>query len=417
MYIDGAWVNSADGGTMPIIDPATEEQVDSVPRAAVADLDRALAAAERGWLVWRETDAWTRSSTVRRVAALIRERADAMASVITEEQGKPLSEASGELSATADQFDWNADEARRIYGRSFEGHSRGERLMVIRQPVGPVAAFSPGNFPALLPARKIAAALAAGCSIILKPAEETARTGLCLARACHDAGVPPGVLNVVTGEPAKVSTHLIRSPVIRKVSLTGSLAVGKELMRLCAEELKPVAMELGGHSPVLVFEDADLEFAAETAARAKFRNNGQVCIAASRLYVQQSVAEPFLKRFVEVTRSLRVGDGRDPHTDVGPLCSRRRLEATEALVQDALDKGATLLTGGKRPRELRRGFYYLPTVLSNVSGQMRIVQEEPFCPVAPIATFDNLEDGIEKANSTNYVPRFREAGSRHGRRE
>jgi succinate-semialdehyde dehydrogenase/glutarate-semialdehyde dehydrogenase len=339
---------------------------------------------------------------VRRVAALIRERADAVATVITEEQGKPLGEARSELLAAADQFDWNADEARRIYGRVFEGHSGSERLMVLRQPIGPVAAFSPGNFPFLLPARKIAAALAAGCSIILKPAEETARSGLCLARACHDAGVPAGVVNVVTGEPAHVSTRLIRSSVIRKVSLTGSLAVGKELMRLCAEELKPAAMELGGHSPVLVFEDADLEFAAETAARAKFRNNGQVCIAASRFYLQRSIAEPFLKRFVDVTQSLRVGDGRDPETDVGPLCSRRRLEATEALVQDAVGKGATLLAGGKRPSHLRRGFFYLPTVLSNVSSDMRILREEPFGPVAPMSTFNDLEDGLEKANASNY---------------
>ncbi len=402
MYIEGEWVTSTDGATMPIIDPATEEQVDTVPRATAEDLDRALEAAERGWRVWRETDAWTRSNTLRRVGALIRERAEAIAPVITEEQGKPLGEARGEIMAAADQFDWNADEARRIYGRSLESHSRSERLMVIHQPIGPVAAFSPGNFPVLLPARKIAPALAAGCSIIVKPAEETVRSCLYLAQACHDAGVPAGVMNVVTGEPAQISTHLIRSPVIRKVSLTGSLAVGKELMRLCAEELKPVAMELGGHSPVLVFEDADLEFAAETAARAKFRNNGQVCIAASRFYVQQSIAEPFLKRFVDVTQSLRVGNGRDPDTDVGPLCSRRRLEATEALVRDAVDKGASLRTGGGRPRELRKGFYYLPTVLSDVSAEMRILQEEPFAPIAPIATFNDLEDGIEKANASNY---------------
>jgi succinate-semialdehyde dehydrogenase/glutarate-semialdehyde dehydrogenase len=402
MYIDGEWVAAGDGKSLVIIDPATEDQVDTTPWATAADLDRALAAAERAWPVWREVDVWTRSATLRRTAGLLRERADGIASVLTEEQGKPLQEARAEVMATADQFDWYGDEARRIYGRSFDGHSRGERLMVIRQPIGPVAAFTPWNFPALLPARKMAPALAAGCSIIVKPAEEAPRTCLCLAQACHDAGVPPGVVNVVTGDPAQISTHLIRSPIIRKVSLTGSLAVGRELMRLCADEIKPVTMELGGHAPVLVFEDAAIDFAAETAARAKFRNGGQVCIAASRFFVQESVVEPFLKRFVEVTRSLRVGDGREPSTDVGPLSNLRRLEATDALVKDALEKGARLECGGQRPTEFRRGFYYLPTVLSNASNEMRVFREEPFCPVAPVASFTDLEDAAAKANASSY---------------
>ena len=402
MYIDGEWVEASSGERLDVINPATEETIDSIPVATPADLDRALAAADRGWRDWRETDAWTRSARVRQVAAILRERAEAIAEVLTEEQGKPLAEAKGEVMATADQFDWYADEARRIYGRVIDGHSRAHRLLVIRQPIGPVAAFSPWNFPALLPARKLAAAAAAGCSIILKPAEEAPRTAFCLAQACHDAGIPPGVINVVTGNPAQVSTHLIASDIIRKVTLTGSVPVGRELLRLCAEGIKPASMELGGHSPVLVFEDADVEEAAEVTAQGKFRNMGQVCIAASRIYVQDSIAESFTRRFVEVARSLRVGDGRDPKTDVGPLTNLRRLEATESLVQDALESGATVACGGARPPAFSKGFFFAPTVLTDVEPSMRIMREEPFCPVVPVSTFTDLEDALEKANASEY---------------
>jgi succinate-semialdehyde dehydrogenase/glutarate-semialdehyde dehydrogenase len=402
MYIDGEWAAATDGATIDLVDPATEKRVGAVPVATAADLDRALLAADRAFRGWREVDAWTRSAALRRVAAILRERTEAIAPVLTEEQGKPLSEARAELSAAADQFDWYADEARRIYGRVIDGHSRGNRLVVIRQPIGPVAAFAPWNFPALLPSRKIAPAIAAGCSIVVKPAEEAPRTCFCLAQACHDAGIPPGVLNVVTGRPAEISAHLIRSPIIRKVSLTGSVPVGKELMRLCAEQVKPVTLELGGSSAVLVFADADVDKAAELSARAKFRNMGQVCISASRFFVQESVAERFTSRFVEVARSLRVGDGREAGVDVGPLSNLRRLLAAEEFVADALGKGARLLAGGARPKERGRGFFYLPTVIAGVRPGMRILSEEPFCPVAPIATFGTLEEGLALANASVY---------------
>jgi succinate-semialdehyde dehydrogenase/glutarate-semialdehyde dehydrogenase len=402
MYLDGAWVPAGNGARMPIINPATEETVDSVPVATAADLDRALAAADRAWRVWREVDVWTRSAALRRVALGIRDRADAFAAVLTEEQGKPLAEARAEVLAAADQFDWFADEARRMYGRVVDGHTREQRLLVLRQPVGPVAAFSPWNFPALLPARKIAPALAAGCSIIIKPAEEAPRSALCLAHACEAAGIPAGLVNVVTGDPAQISRHLIRSDIIRKVSLTGSVPVGREILRLCAEGIKAVSMELGGHAPVLVFDDVDAERAAEVVARAKFRNCGQVCIAASRFYVHAAVATRFTKRFVEVTRALRLGDGRDPQTDIGPLANRRRLEATERLVADALDHGARLQCGGKRPRELTRGFFFEPTVLTDIDASMRVMAEEPFCPIAPITTFTDLDDAVEQANASPY---------------
>ena len=402
MYVDGRWVPASDGATLDLVDPATEEVVDTVPVATESDLDEALAAADRGWREWREQDAWTRSAAVRRAGEWIREHADEVAAVLTEEQGKPLPEAKGEVGAAADQFDWYADEARRIYGRVVDGHSRDHRLLVLRQPVGPVAGFSPWNFPALLSARKIAPAVAAGCSIVIKPAVEAPRTTMMLARACHEARIPAGVVNVVTGSSSMICRKLLGSPVIRKVSLTGSVPVGQEILRQAAEGIKTVSMELGGHSPVLVFPDADVETAAELCARGKYRNNGQVCIAASRFYVHEDVVDRFTARFVEVTSSLVLGDGRQPGVDVGPLANRRRLEATEELVQDALDQGAALAYGGHRPEGMVRGFYFVPTVLTNVDTSMRLMTEEPFCPIAPITTFRELDEVIEKANATEF---------------
>ena len=402
MYIDGRWTGGSGGERIDIVDPATEQAVDSVPKATAADLDDALAAADRGWREWREVDAWTRCAALRRIAELVRERIDAFAAVLTEEQGKPLAESKGELGATADQFDWFADEARRIYGRVIDGHNRGHRLLVMRQPIGPVAAFSPWNFPVLLSARKMAPAIAAGCSIIVKPAIEAPRTTLMLAEACHDADVPAGVVNVVTGNSAQISKHLIESDVIRKVSLTGSVPIGTLILKLCAERIIPASMELGGHSPVVVFADADVEQAAEIAARGKFRNMGQVCISASRFFVHESVAEQFTQRFVDVVRGLKIGDGRDPDTDVGPLANQRRVDATSALIADARSKGASVCHGGRRAEGFDRGFFYEPTVLCDVDPSMAVMTEEPFGPIAPITTFTDLDDAVAKANATEF---------------
>ncbi|MCB1315694.1 MAG: NAD-dependent succinate-semialdehyde dehydrogenase, partial [Leptospiraceae bacterium] len=298
--------------------------------------------------------------------------------------------------------DWYADEARRIYGRMIDGHSREHRLMVIRQPVGPVAAFSPWNFPCLLSARKIAPALAAGCSIIVKPAEEAPRATLAIAEACAAAGVPAGLVNVVLGDPAQISAHLIQSPVIRKVSLTGSVPVGQQLLKLAAEGVKSISMELGGHAPVLVFEDADIAEAARICARGKFRNNGQVCICASRFYVQESVLDEFTSVFVDETADMKIGNGADADTDLGPLSNLRRLEATEALVQNAVQQGARVAYGGKRPAGITKGYFYEPTVLTHTTAAMQIMNSEPFCPIAPITAFRDLEDGIQKANQSEY---------------
>lgn len=402
LFIDGEWTDASDGVRRPIVDPATEETIDSVPVASRADIDRALAAAARGFCAWREVDAWARSAALRRVAGWVRDRADTMARVLTDEQGKPLAEAKAEILATADQFDWYADEARRLYGRVVGGRSREQRLLVMRRPVGPVAAFSPWNFPALLSARKIAPALAAGCSLVVKPAEEAPRTTLLLAQACADAAIPKGAVNVVLGEPAMISGLVIASPIVRKVSLTGSVPVGREVARLCAEHLKPVELELGGHAPVIVFSDADPAAAAEACARAKFRNMGQVCASPSRFFVHEAIAAEFEERFVEVARLLRVGDGREPGTDVGPLANRRRVAAASALVADAAGKGARLRCGGGPPPGTARGFFFEPTVVTNVDDSMRIMTEEPFCPVAPIATFTSTEDVLARANRTDY---------------
>ncbi len=402
MFIDGAWSPSADRARIDVINPATEETIDSIPRATAGDLDRALAAADRAWRSWREVDAWSRSAVLRRAAALVRERLETIATVMTEEQGKPLAESRAEVNAAADHLDWNADEARRIYGRTVEARSRESRLLVAREPIGPVAAFTAWNFPVLLAARKIAPALAAGCSMILKPAEEAPRAAFALAKAFEDAGLPAGVLSVVTGEPAAVSRHLLGSSVVRKATLTGSVPVGREILRLCAERLIPASMELGGHAPVLVFPDADPEAVAETCARGKFRNMGQVCIAATRFAVHESIADRFAARFVEVARGLRIGDGRDPKTEVGPLANRRRLEAVEAFVQDAASQGARVLCGGRRPAERRRGFFYEPTVFDRVGPAARLMREEPFGPLAPIVTFSGFGDAIAFANATEY---------------
>lgn len=272
----------------------------------------------------------------------------------------------------------------------------------MRQPIGPVAAFSPWNFPSLLTARKMAPAIAAGCSILVKPPIEAPRTALWLAKACQEAGLPDGVVNMVTGDSSQISRHLIASDIIRKVTVTGSVPVGRELMKLCADPIKPITMELGGHSPVLIFEDADIESAAEVNARGKFRNNGQVCIAASRFFVQESVAQRYIERFVEVTRALRIGNGREAGVDIGPLANRKRLEATRHMVEDALGRGAKLATGGRRPEGFPKGFFWEPTVLTGVSGNMEIMREEPFCPVAPITTFKDLEEGLSLANATPF---------------
>jgi succinate-semialdehyde dehydrogenase / glutarate-semialdehyde dehydrogenase len=402
LFIDGEWRAARNGATLPVTDPADEEILGTVPMAGPAELDDALDAASRGYTTWRATPAWTRSSILRSMVAELRGRAEDAAHAMSRETGKPLAEAVGEVNAAIDQFDWYADEARRIYGHTLDGRDAVTRLQVRYDPVGPVAAFTAWNFPALLPARKIAAALAAGCSIVIKPSEEAPICTFIIAEAAIAAGLPKGVLNVVTGEPTRISAHLIASPVIRKVSLTGSVPVGKHILRLCADGVKKVSMELGGHAPVIVFEDADPVMAAQACARAKFRNAGQVCISPSRFFVHASVYEDFAGAMVEVVRGLKVGRGLDPGVDCGPIANARGRERAIRLVEDAVDKGADLLTGGSLPPTLTKGYFFSPTVLGRVPGSAAIMSEEPFAPVAPVAIFESFEEVIEKANAVPY---------------
>jgi succinate-semialdehyde dehydrogenase/glutarate-semialdehyde dehydrogenase len=357
LYIDGVW-QAPGPATIAVLDPSTGQEIGAVPDATSADLDRALAAAASGFSTWRRVQPWERSATLRRIASLIRDRVESLSELMTAEAGKPLAEARAEWGAAADQFEWYAEETKRIYGQLIEARQPDVRLAVIYQPIGVVAAFTAWNFPAILPARKIAPALGAGCSIIIKPAGEAPGSGMGLVQACHDAGLPPGVVNLVTGQSQRIAEHLVRSPIVRKVSLTGSVPVGKAVLRLAADGVKKVTMELGGHAPVLVFADADVAKAADAAATAKFRNGGQVCISPSRFYVHEDIYEPFTHRFVEVARRLKIGRGCDRDVTLGPLANARGLETTKRLVADAIACGAELLTGGKAPEGFTSGFFF-----------------------------------------------------------
>lgn len=402
LFIDGEWRQSSSGRTVDVIDPTNEDVLGRVPRAASDDLDMALAAVSREAGAWRRCSGWERSAILRKIAALMTERSEDVASAMSLETGKPLAEAKGEWKAAVDQFDWFADEARRIFGHTLDGREPTVRLNVRYDPVGPVAAFTAWNFPALLPARKIAAALAAGCPIVIKPSEEAPSSTFMIAECALAAGLPPGVLNVVTGDPAEISSHLVASPIIRKVSLTGSVPVGKLILRQCAETMKKVSIELGGHAPVLVFPDADPVQAGQTCARTKFRNAGQVCISPSRFYVHEALYEPFSRAMAETAASIRVGRGLDDGIECGPMSNARGRDRIIRLVDDALERGAELLTGGRVPPEHNRGFFYSPTVLGKVTDDAAIMQEEPFGPVAPISTFSDFDEVIGRANGVPF---------------
>jgi succinate-semialdehyde dehydrogenase/glutarate-semialdehyde dehydrogenase len=402
LYFDGAWRPASDGGVKEVTDPTNEEVIGTIPAATVEDLDAALASAEHGLETWRRTQPWERARLIRKAADIIRDRVEEIARVMAIETGKPTPEARGETIAAADQFEWHAEETKRIYGQTIEGRAPDVRMMVIYQPVGVVAAFSAWNFPALLPARKMAVALAAGCSFIIKPAGEAPGTCMALVQACHDAGMPPGAVNLVTGSSDLIAQHLIRSPIVRKVTLTGSVPVGKNLLRLCADGVKKVSMELGGHAPVLVFDDFDAEEAGRTCATFKFRNCGQVCISPSRFYVHEKSYETFSRAFVEVAKGMKIGRGIDEGIQMGPMANARGVATARALVDDAVSRGAELLSGGDRPATFNRGYFFAPTVLGRVPDAARIMNEEPFAPVAPITTFRDYDEVIRRANALPF---------------
>ncbi|ENH6337616.1 NAD-dependent succinate-semialdehyde dehydrogenase [Burkholderia vietnamiensis] len=400
LFIDGEWIGASERETAPVINPAPQIQIGRVPLATAADLDRALQAAVPAFDVWRNTVPAERARILKRAAELMRERAEHIATVMTLEEGKPLAESRDEVLRAADYFEWFAEEARRIDGRVVPSNRPGVQQLVKKQAIGPVAAFTPWNFPAITPARKLSAALAAGCSVIIKPGEESPATALALARALDDAGLPKGVLQVVFGVPDQVSTQLIASPVIRKVTFTGSVPIGRLLSARAAEGVKPITLELGGHGPVLVFNDADVEKAAVEGAANRFRGTGQVCISSTRFLIQREVYDEFVGHFVRATSALKVGNGMDAGTQVGPLANPRQLAKMEELIADAVERGATILAGGKRIEG--EGYFFEPTVLADVPKDARVMHEEPFGPIAVLMRFDALADGLAEANRLPY---------------
>jgi succinate-semialdehyde dehydrogenase / glutarate-semialdehyde dehydrogenase len=400
LFIDGKWLNGSGRKSEDVVNPATGKVLAKLPHASKADLDAALAAAEKGFATWKVLSAYDRSKVMRKAADLLRERAEHVATVQTQEQGKVFAESRVEVLTSADIIDWYAEEGRRAYGRIVPGRQKGVRQIVTQEPVGVVAAFTPWNFPTLTPVRKIAGALAAGCSIIIKASEETPGGCVELVKCFADAGLPAGVLNLVFGVPADVSEHLIPAEAVKKISFTGSIPVGKHLAALAGKSMKKATMELGGHSPVVVFADADPEKAADTIAAFKYRNAGQVCISPTRFYVQEASYSKFLARFTEYAKNIKLGDGMEKGTTMGPLANPRRLDAMESFVNDAKERGGKIVTGGSRHGN--QGFFFQPTVVTDVPDDSKIMTEEPFGPVAPIVPFKTFDEVVERANSLEF---------------
>ncbi|WP_424137871.1 NAD-dependent succinate-semialdehyde dehydrogenase [Roseomonas chloroacetimidivorans] len=400
LHIDGEWRDARSGKVLEIINPATEEVIGTVAHAEKPDLDEALAAAERGFAVWRKTSVFERYKLLRKAADILRGRADDIAAILTAEQGKPLPEAKMEVLAAGDIIDWMAEEGRRAYGRVIPARVEGVYQLVMKEPVGPVAAFTPWNFPINQVVRKLSAALATGNSIIVKAPEETPASPAELIRAFIDAGIPKGVIGLVYGVPAEISSYLVPHPVIRKITFTGSTPVGKMLAGLAGQHMKRATMELGGHAPAIVFDDTDVEKAARILAATKFRNAGQVCASPTRFLIQERSFDEFLETFTSYAKSIKVGNGMDEGTTMGPLANDRRVPTIEALVQDAVGRGARLHTGGNRIGN--KGYFYEPTVVTDVPLDARAMNEEPFGPLALINRFSDFDEVVEESNRLPY---------------
>lgn len=400
MFIAGVWRGASNGASLPVINPATEEVIGQVPVATEADLEEAVAAAVAGFKIWRDVSAFERYKIMRKAAELMRSRSQEIIRNLTIEQGKPLAEATIETLACADVIDWLAEEGRRNYGRIVPARATNVQQLVIREPVGPVAAFTPWNFPLNQAVRKISAALATGCSVVIKAPEETPASVMALIAAFADAGVPDGVINLVFGVPAQISEYLIAHPDIRKISFTGSTAVGKQLAALAGLHMKRSTMELGGHAPAIIFDDADVDQAAKLLGFSKYRNAGQVCVSPTRFLVHENVYERFLEGFMAVAKNIKVGNGLDEGTNMGPLAHDRRIPAMETLVADARAKGAEIALGGERLNS--KGYFFQPTVITNLPSDARILSEEPFGPLAPMIPFRDTEAMIEEANRLPY---------------
>jgi succinate-semialdehyde dehydrogenase/glutarate-semialdehyde dehydrogenase len=400
LFINGVWGPSASGRTLPVVNPATGNEVGTVAHAGRADLDRALEAADLGFKAWRKVSAFERAKVMRKAAGLLRERTDTIAALMTMEQGKPLAEAKIEVLAAADIIEWFAEEGRRAYGRVIPARAEGVYQLVIKEPVGPVAAFTPSNFPINQVVRKLSAALATGCSIIVKAPEETPASPAELIRAFADAGVPAGVISLVYGDPAEISSYLIPHPVIRKITFTGSTPVGKQLAALAGSHMKRATMELGGHAPVIIFDDADIDLAAKTMSFMKYRNAGQVCISPTRFLVQEGIYANFVEKFVGHTKAIKVGDGFDKETKMATLANPRRQRAMETHVEDAKKHGGKVQTGGFPIGE--KGNFFEPTVVTELPTDAMAMNTEPFGPLAIINPFKSFDDVVTEANRLPY---------------
>jgi succinate-semialdehyde dehydrogenase/glutarate-semialdehyde dehydrogenase len=402
MYVNGEWCDADDGRTLGVVNPATEDVLAEVAYGGRAETRRALEAAQAAMPGWMKATAWDRAKVLKKTAELMRERCDAIARTLTMEQGKPLAESRAEILHSADTFEWFAEEGKRVYGQVIPNSQPGKRHVTIKHPVGVVAAISPWNFPITLQSRKVAPALAAGCTVVSRPASQTPLSLVQVFQCLIDAGLPPGVANLVIGPAQEMADEFLENPICRKISFTGSTEVGKQLMRGCADQLKRVSLELGGHAPFIVFPDADPEAGAKVAVTGKFRNNGQVCIAPSRFFVHKDVEKKFTEAAVETARALKLGNGLEPGIEIGPMFEKRAMDQTISLVDDARRHGAKLLTGGRRSDRFDRGYFFEPTVLSNISGDMRLMTEEPFAPIMPVLDFSKLDDVIRAANNTRY---------------
>lgn len=402
MLINGEWRDAVDGGTWDVVNPATEEVIATVPFGAATEADQAIEAAYEAQPKWAAMTAYERAAILRDTADLIRSRVDELAPIMTRECGKPLGEARGEWGACADLFEWFAEEGKRAYGRTIPARKHGKRLLVIPQPVGVVATITAWNFPAYLPVRKWAGALAAGCTVVGRPSELTPMSAMALVNIMAEAGFPSGVINLINGKPAEQGAAILANPRVRKVSFTGSQRVGQILMRQAADNIKKLSLEMGGSAPVLVFGDVDMDWAAQQAVTAKFRNSGQVCISPTRFYVEKPAMEAFLDAVKQKSEALVVGNGLEANVTNGPLVTPAGLEKVETFVQDALQKNATLITGGQRPKNLSAGYFYQPTVLTNITPLMRISCDEVFGPVMAVTPFQTVEEALQLANDTPF---------------
>jgi succinate-semialdehyde dehydrogenase/glutarate-semialdehyde dehydrogenase len=402
LYIDGAWCDSSNGKKLAVENPATEETIAEVAFGTREDCKRAIDAAAKALPGWMKLTPYDRAKVLKKTADLMRERADKLARDLTMEQGKPLAEAKGEVLHSADTFEWFAEEGKRAYGQVIPNSVAGKRHITVKHPVGVVGGIGPWNFPITLQARKIAPALAAGCTIVCKPASQTPISLVNVFECLIDAGLPAGVANLVMGSASEISDEFLTNPAVRKISFTGSTAVGKQLMRQAADQVKRLSLELGGHAPFIVFPDADPEVVAKAAVLGKFRNNGQVCISPSRFFVHKDVSKKFTEVAVEEAKKLKLGNGLDEGVVVGPMFEKKALASTQALIANATGKGAKLLTGGKRSERFEKGYFFEPTVLAGLTPDARVLTEEPFAPVMPVLDFSKLDDVIAAANNTPY---------------